>query len=298
MYVGRFAPSPTGDLHLGSLYIAIASYLDAKSNQGEWILRMDDVDQHRCSPRFAASIQKTLAAFDLISDRDILYQSNQNETYQNSIHQLKNQKQIFFCTCSRKTLVANAPYPGYCRANTIPPKNREYAIRLRSGSPEINFHDLWSGHHRTCGDQNQDIIIFRRDGFAAYHLATIVDDHQQKVTHVIRGSDILNTTANQIMIQQALGFKQPIYGHLPIVLGQDQKKLSKSDVSHPIQVSDSQFDPMLFLEKCRPWLGLDETNLRHYDHPKHWLKAATKIWQRDKIPRVKGFLFDGQLPSI
>ena len=293
MYVGRFAPSPTGHLHLGSLYIALASYLDAKAHSGKWLIRIDDVDQLRCNANVAENIIQTLGSFGLHSDQGILYQSQREKIYQKKIQMLADANAIFYCVCSRKKLSNYGPiYPGFCRQRNLPPNQQEYSIRLKTVGQTFSFTDLWREHQSMHGETIGDTVIFRKDGFTAYHLATVVDDQLQGVTHIVRGADLLEITPIQMMIQAALGFGPPIYGHLPIVLGKDNKKLSKSNLSDPINNEDQNFDPMRYLHHCQTWLGLSSTPLSACQTPENWLRVAIRHWRRDNVPKVSVFPSD------
>lgn len=238
---GRFAPSPTGSLHLGSLLAAVGSYLDARTQGARWLVRIEDLDTPRVVPGCADEMLRTLEIFGFEWDGDILYQSTRREAYREALARLHAQGRVFECSCSRKQLAGaggdDAPgYPGTCRRGPIQPGPT--SRRFRVSDSEVRFTDLFQGEQafdlRTCGD----IVIERRDGIASYQLAVVVDDELQGVTRVVRGADLLSSTPWQLDLQDALSFHRPIYGHLPLVVEADGAKLSKS--SHAIALDPSQ----------------------------------------------------------
>lgn len=229
--LGRFAPSPTGPLHLGSLLAAVGSYLDARANGARWLVRIEDLDTPRVVPGCADQHLRTLQDFGFEWDGEVLYQSTRREAYRAAIAELTAAGRTFECSCSRKELAAggtdDAPgYPGTCRRG--PQKPGPTSLRFRVSDTSIHFHDVFQGPQEcdltTCGD----VVIRRRDGLASYQLAVVVDDAFQQVTRVVRGADLLASTPWQLDLQSALGLARPIYGHLPLVLEPDGTKLSKS----------------------------------------------------------------------
>jgi glutamyl-Q tRNA(Asp) synthetase len=239
--VTRFAPSPTGSLHLGSLLAAVGSYLDARTQSARWLVRIEDLDTPRVIPGCADEILRTLEVFGFEWDGDILYQSTRREAYREAIARLQAQGRIFECSCSRKQLAGaggeDAPgYPGTCRHG--PTRPGPTARRFRVSDSAARFTDLFQGEQifdlRHCGD----VVVERRDGIASYQLAVVVDDEYQGISRVVRGADLLSSTPWQIDLQDALSFARPIYGHLPLVVEQDGAKLSKS--SHAIALDPSQ----------------------------------------------------------
>jgi glutamyl-Q tRNA(Asp) synthetase len=248
-YRGRFAPSPTGPLHFGSLVAAVASYLDAQAVGGEWLLRIEDLDTPRVVPGSADLILRTLDAFGFEWDEPLLYQSTRTEAYSDALERLLQSSNAFQCSCSRSEIQAAQPenrapgdelyYPGWCRAGPRSPA-RELAVRFPAPDRPIRFDDRIQGPitidlATDCGD----FVIRRRDGLFAYQLAVVVDDDAQDITHIVRGADLLGSTPRQIALQQALGFAQPEYAHVPLVTDDNGIKLSKSagagalDVRHP-----------------------------------------------------------------
>ena len=238
---GRFAPSPTGSLHLGSLLAAVGSYLDARTHGARWLVRIEDLDTPRVIPGCADEMLRTLDAFGFEWDGDILYQSARREAYREALARLHAQGRIFECSCSRKQLAGtggeDAPgYPGTCRRG--PTRPGPTARRFLVSDTTARFTDLFQGDQSFDLRASGDVVVERRDGISSYQLAVVVDDEFQGVTRVIRGADLLSSTPWQIDLQDALAFHRPIYGHLPLVVEADGTKLSKS--GHAIALDDSQ----------------------------------------------------------
>ena len=228
-YIGRFAPSPTGPLHLGSMLTALASYLDAKSNKGLWLVRIDDLDPPRAANGACGQILNTLERFQLNWDDEVVYQSQRHSHYQDYLQRCIALKLAYRCTCSRnKIIAAGGIYAGTCLSRPPPRDEKPYAIRIKSPKTPIKFKDQCQGEVKqhipsTVGD----FIIKRKDGLYAYHLACAVDDHLQGITHIVRGRDLMDSTPRQIYLQQVLGFSTPSYLHLPVVVNSKGQKLSK-----------------------------------------------------------------------
>jgi len=251
-YIGRFAPSPTGPLHAGSLVAALASYLDAKAHRGRWLLRIEDIDEARTVPGAAEDIVATLAAFGMTSDGEIVWQSRRKALYEAAFEQLG--KHVFACGCTRKEIADSrvalaadgaAIYPGTCRSGLADGKPAR-AWRLRvpdAGDPAglITFQDRWQGEiSEALATEVGDFVLRRADGFWAYQLAVVVDDADQQVTDVVRGADLLESTARQIYLQRLLHLPTPRYLHVPVVANEKGEKLSKQtgatalDLAHPV----------------------------------------------------------------
>lgn len=234
--LARFAPSPTGPLHLGSLLAAVGSYLDARAAGARWLVRIEDLDTPRVVPGCADQQLRTLEAFGFEWDGEVLYQSSRREAYREALARLAADGRAFPCSCSRRELAGagdDAPgYPGTCRNG--PTKAGPTAVRFRVSDRPIHFDDLYQGPQdfdlAACGD----VVIERRDGIASYQLAVVVDDDFQGVTRVIRGADLLSSTPWQMDLQAALSLATPIYGHLPLLLEPDGTKLSKSRRAIPL----------------------------------------------------------------
>lgn len=233
-YVGRFAPSPTGPLHFGSLVTALASFLDARAHGGRWLLRIEDLDPPRESPEAPAQIMSQLHAHGLNWDGNVVFQSDRQSAYDQALTQLRDQGFCFPCKCARKSF--RGVYPGTCRSRRYEDSNLPYAERVFASGPQIMFKDLVLGN-QTTDLQNEigDFIVRRKDGLTAYQLAVIVDDGYQDITHVIRGSDLLGSTARQIHLARLLDIAIPVYAHIPVVLGPDGDKLSKQTHAPPVE---------------------------------------------------------------
>ncbi|WP_428826611.1 tRNA glutamyl-Q(34) synthetase GluQRS [Azonexus sp. IMCC34842] len=239
-YRGRFAPSPTGPLHFGSLIAAVGSYLDARSQGGEWLVRMEDIDTPRNVPGAAEQILVTLEAFGFEWDGPVLWQSRRREAYQAALESLKAAGLVYGCACSRKEIADSAgrpaidgglAYPGLCRTG-LPPGRAARAWRLRVDDQEIAFTDRLQGRisqhlERDVGD----FVLRRADGLFAYQLAVTVDDHFQGISDIVRGADLLASTPRQIWLQRCLGFAEPRYAHLPVASNAAGEKLSKQTLA-------------------------------------------------------------------
>ena len=235
-YIGRFAPSPTGDLHLGSLLAAVGSYLDARHHGGRWLVRIEDLDTPRIVPGSAQRILRTLEGFGLHWDGDVIYQSQRSDAYVAALNQLESGGHTFQCSCSRRELAGNEDtgYPGTCRNGPtrigIPTATR---FRVADGCV-VFFDDRVQGNYRFGRPELSDIVIKRKDEIIAYQLAVTVDDAAQHVSNVVRGADLLLSTGWQIALQKALSLPSPSYAHLPLVVEQTQEKLGKSRHSVPV----------------------------------------------------------------
>jgi glutamyl-Q tRNA(Asp) synthetase len=233
-YTGRFAPSPTGDPHLGTLIAALASYLQARSKQGTWLLRIEDVDTTRRVPGADDAMLRTLDKFGFEWDAEVVWQSKRGALYQQALEQLDADGRVFPCTCSRKLLAQTATdragiYPGTCRSRKLPYAH-EHAVRIRVPDTEIRFNDAVAGNfQQSLATECGDFVIKRRDGLFAYQLAVVVDDALQGVTEVVRGADLLDSTPRQIFLQQCLNYSQPAYLHVPLILDDQGRKLGKSE---------------------------------------------------------------------
>ena len=233
-YRGRFAPSPTGNPHLGTLIAAVASYLQARVNKGEWLLRIEDVDTTRRVAGADDAMLRTLDKFGFEWDAEVIWQSKRSLVYEQTLEQLNAADLVFPCTCSRKLLAQTAVeqsgiYPGTCRAQQLPFPH-EHAIRVRVPDISVGFDDaIFGEYQQSLASECGDFVIKRRDGLFAYQLAVVVDDAEQGVTEIVRGADLLDSTPRQIFLQQCLDYAQPDYLHLPLVLDHEGRKLSKSE---------------------------------------------------------------------
>jgi len=269
-YRGRFAPSPTGPLHFGSLVAAVGSYLDAKHHQGKWLVRIEDLDTPRTVKGAADDILGTLEAYGLHWDEDIIYQSQRTVAYVKAFHHLKEISVVYPCCCTRKEIADSALhgmdgqiYPGTCR-NGIPAGREGRAWRVRTdltssplrGQGSIEFNDALQGRiSQHLENELGDFVIKRADGLFAYQLAVVVDDAAQGITAVVRGADLLYSTPRQIYLQRLLGFPTPAYMHLPVAVNAQGEKLSKQTLAQPVaehNASATLLDALNFLRQNPP----------------------------------------------
>jgi len=295
MYRGRFAPSPTGPLHLGSLIAAVASYMEAKSNNGVWLVRMEDLDKPREMPGAADDILQTLEIFGFEWNEAVVYQSSRQQVYEDALQQIRNKGLVYGCACSRKEIadsVSHNPqsqgldgviYPGTCRSG-LPAGKTPRAWRIRTEDTIVSFEDAIQG--RFPHDLSKvvgDFVLKRADGFFAYQLAVVVDDAEQGITHVVRGADLLDSTSRQIYLQQVLGFTTPVFTHVPAATNANGEKLSKQTLAPALDKKNPARDL---------WRALDFLS----QHPPrelqnspiadvwHW---AVQHWNASSIPRAR-----------
>ncbi len=248
-YVGRFAPSPTGPLHMGSLVAALASYLDAKAHQGRWLVRMDDLDQPRCVPGAGEAILASLTALGLRADGEVVWQSRRHAAYRDAFEKLRKAGAVFACACTRREIADSrlhpaergreTIYPGTCR-NGIAPGRAPRAWRMRVDQTVTRFNDRWQGEiTQDLASEAGDFVLLRADGQWAYQLAVVVDDAAAGVTDVVRGADLIDSTPRQIFLQRALGLPTPRYLHVPVVTNAHGEKLSKQTEAAPLDLAPS-----------------------------------------------------------
>lgn len=302
-YRGRFAPSPTGPLHAGSLVAALGSWLDARQNQGEWLLRIEDLDTPRCIPGADQEILRQLIACGLSWDEEPTWQSKRQERYKRALERLNRLQIVYPCTCSRQSIANTLEargvitprnqemvYPGTCRPQEIPTYKDESVlldgVAWRLALPpglSLHFEDLALG--KQSQDLNRevgDFVLRRRDGVFTYQLAVVVDDAEQGITHIVRGADLLNNTARQIHLQDVLGYSTPNYLHLPLVLDEHGEKLSKQTLASGIQTENAQ-QALQELRKAAGHLGLRDLPDGKDTSIAEWLLAATQAWNRKII---------------
>jgi glutamyl-Q tRNA(Asp) synthetase len=241
-YVGRFAPSPTGPLHFGSLLAAVASYLQAKSRSGLWLLRIEDIDPPRQQDGAIEAILSALEQYGFEWDGPVTYQSNNLERHLAALAELRKADLAYPCSCSRRDLATarrgplGTIYPGTCRSGC---QSAEFAIRVRTDNAAIEFDDGLQGTYgQRLESQTGDFVILRRDGLIAYHLAVVVDDHDQEITEIVRGIDLLDSTPRQIHLQRLLRYTTPDYLHIPIAENEQGQKLSKLTGAPAISLAD------------------------------------------------------------
>ncbi|HSQ69956.1 MAG TPA: tRNA glutamyl-Q(34) synthetase GluQRS [Steroidobacteraceae bacterium] len=287
-YRGRFAPSPTGPLHFGSLVAALGSYLDARAHAGEWLLRVEDLDPPREVPGAADAIIRTLDRLGLHWDGPILYQSTRSDAYGLAIDRLAALGLTSRCRCSRSALSAlpenrdrsrgeELYHPPEC---VLPLADESHALRMRAPDEWLEFRDRSQGVQRdNLARSIGDFVLKRRDGLFAYQLAVVVDDAAQGVTQVVRGSDLLPSTIRQITLQRALGLPEPGYMHLPLAVGADGLKLSKSDDAPGLELASPGARLVAALEFLRqgPPSGLE------HSHPAEVLGWAVRNWRPERF---------------
>ena len=284
-YRGRFAPSPTGPLHFGSLIAAVASFADARAAGGAWLVRMEDLDRPREVPGAARRILDTLAAFGLHWDGEVLFQKSRTEAYESALDRLAEVRLTYPCGCSRAEVAAagrSGPegpiYPGTCRAG-VPEGRSARAQRLRTEGARIGFVDRIQGpQHQVLAETVGDFVVRRADGIHAYHLAVVLDDAWQDITRVVRGADLLASTPRQILLQRVLDLPTPEYAHVPLALGPDGRKLSKSLASAPVDPAD----PLPALR--RAWDFLGQVPLGRVESPLSFWSRAIPSWRMDRVP--------------
>lgn len=303
-YRGRFAPSPTGPLHFGSLVAALGSYLDARLNNGVWLLRMEDVDTPRVVAGAADAILRALEAYGFEWDGAVMYQSRRGEAYQAALERLQAQGLVYACRCSRRQLAETARrgidglvYAGLCRNR--PPFPEPAALRLIVPDRRIVFDDAWQG--RVACDlatESGDFVLRRADGIYTYQLAVVVDDAEQGVTHVVRGADLLTSTPRQIALQEYLGLPTPRYLHLPVVLDAAGDKLSKQTLAAPL---DPKW-PLPALLRALRFLGLGP--VRPVANRDEFWAQARELWAgagpplRGRRPEASGAIVPAAGPAL
>ena len=299
-YIGRFAPSPTGPLHFGSLVAALASYLDARYHQGQWLVRIEDLDPPRQPAGAAQLILSTLEQHGLEWDAEVRFQGQRSGSYQAALELLQQQEVVFACQCSRRQLNRRPHYGGFsqaCCANDDP----SVAWRLTGQSREIHWHDRIQGPQIET-TAAEDIVLRRRDGLWAYQLAVVIDDADQQISHIVRGLDLLPLTRYQRQLQEQLSLPKPHMAHLPLALEANGQKLSKQN--HAIGVH--QLDPKQNLLQALTWLKQDT---RAYQEQiaqltiAEILKEAVRHWDIQRLENQQqslapqAFQHNGQKPS-
>lgn len=286
-YCGRFAPTPSGALHFGSLIAALGSCLDARAHAGEWHLRIEDVDPPRIAPGSADSILRTLDAFGFEWDGPVIYQSRRGAAYHAALARLIDAGRVYGCICTRKQLKEKARigvdgpvYPGTCRERHLP---LTAAHRFRVPAARIVFDDLLAGRVACdVADECGDFVLLRADGVYTYQLAVTVDDAELGVSHVVRGADLLASTPRQIVLQQALDYPTPTYLHLPVALNDDGGKLSKQTLAAPLRDDD----PLPALLQAAAFLGMAAPP--EIGSPVEFWPWAVQSWQRKRLPPLRG----------
>ncbi|ADO49831.1 tRNA glutamyl-Q(34) synthetase GluQRS [[Enterobacter] lignolyticus] len=282
-YIGRFAPSPSGELHFGSLIAALGSYLQARAQQGTWLVRIEDIDPPREVPGAAETIMRQLEHYGLHWDGEVVWQSRRHDAYRERLAWLHEQGLCYYCTCTRSRIQSlGGTYDGHCRDRYLPAQNA--ALRLRQTRPVLGFHDTLRGAIVT--DERlarEDFIIHRRDGLFAYNLAVVVDDRFQGVTEIVRGADLIEPTVRQISLYQHFGWQAPDYIHLPLALNRDGNKLSKQNHAPALPSGDPRPEiirALQFLNQdiVKGWQDLSIDDL---------LKNAVANWTLSRVPEIQ-----------
>ncbi len=289
-YRGRFAPSPTGPLHFGSLVAAVGSSLEARSRGGEWLVRMEDLDLPRAVPGTADDILRTLDAFGLYWDGEVMVQSTRNEAYRAALDEMEKLGAVYPCACTRKEIADSAisgidgpVYPGICRAG-LAEGRAPRAVRVRTDSVPVSFDDGLQGRiSQILETEVGDFVVRRADGLFAYQLAVVVDDAEQAITHVVRGADLLDSTPRQIYLQKLLGLPAPAYLHLPVAVNERGEKLSKQTLAPAV----SRINPVARLCEVLAFLNqAPPEELKDADLDAFW-KWAIAHWRADRLPAVR-----------
>ncbi|GMQ97124.1 MAG: tRNA glutamyl-Q(34) synthetase GluQRS [Gammaproteobacteria bacterium] len=288
-YRGRFAPSPTGPLHLGSLVAALGSFLEARSQSGEWLVRIDDIDPPREVPGASDEILRALESLELYWDQDVTYQSTRNDAYQSALETLKQNNLTYPCGCSRAEIANhtksednNRIYPGTCRYG-LPQGKTGRSIRVRTDIKKpVTFNDRIHGTlHQHLENEVGDFVVRRADGLIAYHIAVVIDDAEQSITEIVRGADLLDSTPRQIYLQQLLNLPTPGYAHLPLALNETGIKLSKQSGAKPVDVKQPAIEMFSALRILGMTPPVDIVN-----HPAaDILSWAIENWHLETVPR-------------
>lgn len=296
MYVGRFAPSPTGPLHFGSLLAALASCLEARARGGRWLVRMEDLDPPREERGAAAAILRTLEAYGFAWDGPVWYQGRRGEAYEAALAELKRAGLAYDCGCTRREIRAvaeaggaGAVYPGTCR-HGLPAGKAPRIVRLRVPDERLGFEDAVQGRfEQDLGTEVGDFPVRRGDGLYAYQLAVAVDDAAQGVTHVVRGADLLDSTPRQIHLQGCLGLATPEYAHIPVAAGPDGLKLSKQTRAPALPDAD----PVPRLVRAFAFLGQPlPDGAEHLSLAAFW-QWAREVWDLERLPGRRSVVADG-----
>lgn len=269
---------------------ALASYLQARARDGEWLLRIDDIDPDRSVPAAADAIQATLERFNLFWDGEIVVQSRRLERYRQALDHLRSRGWLYGCACSRKELAGTTAYPGYCRGKRLPASSVSHSLRLNTEKALIVFTDRLQGTFRhDLESETGDFVVRRRDGVFAYHLATVVDDADAEISEVLRGVDLLHSTPRQIHLQHLLNYPEPAYCHVPILVNAIGEKLSKQTFAHAVEANDppATLCYLLRLLRQEPPDELADTSTREI------LDWAIRHWDVDRLARMQRIQVDG-----
>ncbi|NLQ18042.1 tRNA glutamyl-Q(34) synthetase GluQRS [Marinomonas sp. M1K-6] len=275
-YRGRFAPSPTGPLHFGSLVSALASYLDAKQHHGTWIIRIEDVDGTRCKPLYSEQILDTLNSYQLFSDENLRIQSQHSDIYEQHLLILKQQQTVFPCNCTRQSLSQQlGNHPSICKSTPDKP----HSWRLKASSTIYQCQDRIQGKLVFTDDLKNSPVLKRKDGFFSYQLAVVVDDHLQNITHLVRGADLIDTTAQQLYLYDLFDWTPPSVCHIPLITNPAGDKISKQNHAKPIQNGH-----LATLLRALHYLKIDLTTPTSIAEA---LSLAIDAWNPDKLKNIQ-----------
>ncbi len=287
-YRGRFAPSPSGELHFGSLLAAMASYADARAHNGQWLLRIDNIDQARMVPDSAEHIIQTLEQLGFEWDENIYYQSRHIRDYRKALDVLHEKNLTYPCFCSRKQIKSrssNGIYPGTCRPNNQTDKtteDKECALRIKVPDKALSFKDQIQGDYtQQLAQDVGDFIIYRRDKVFTYQLSIVVDEYLSNITHIVRGHDLLDSTPRQIYLQQQLDFPTPVYAHIPLAVTPQQLKLSKLSRARKVRC-----DLPTLIQAAR-FLRQDIAPDNNYQSLQDFWQHLFDIWQLKQVPKME-----------
>jgi len=290
-YVGRFAPSPTGSLHFGSLLAAIASYFQAKKNQGKWLVRIEDLDPPREIQGSASDILKQLEQHGLTWDDSVFYQSDQIDQYHDVLQSLRTKNLVYNCTCTRQRISElSGIYDGKCSQQNLPKIDASSRFSINRGlktishnSDELGFTDSVMGEfHQSLNNDVGDFVVLRRDGLISYQLAVVIDDYHQGITEIVRGFDLLDSTPRQILLQKCLNYTTPNYVHIPLALNSLGQKLSKQHFAKALTVGNESEQLWLALD----WLKQNPPTELRQSSTGEILAWATAHWDLSYIPPI------------
>jgi glutamyl-Q tRNA(Asp) synthetase len=297
-YRGRFAPSPTGALHFGSLIAAVGSYLEAKSHNGEWLVRIENLDKPREIPAASHEIFRALEILGMEWDHEVIYQDQRKDTYENILTILNKRGLTYSCTCTRKEIadssitgISGQIYAGTCR-NNVQNKDRPGAVRIKTDNNIIEFEDSLHGLiSQRLESETGDFILRRSDGIYAYQLAVVADDATQGITNVVRGADLLDSTPRQIYLQKLLGYSTPTYMHLPVAVNNQGEKLSKQTKAALLDISN----PVKQLVEAVNFLGQESPIELLGNSVSSFWKWAIENWHPEKIHKKRTIPFPTKL---
>lgn len=291
-YIGRFAPSPTGPLHFGSLLAAVASYLQAKNNQGKWLVRIEDIDPPREVKGSASGILKQLEQHGLVWDDSVVYQSDQIDQYHDILQKLRNQNLVYNCTCTRQRISElNGIYDGLCSQKNHPliDASSRFSINravhaIGRNNDKLAFTDSIMGEFsQSLNNDVGDFVVLRRDGLISYQLAVVIDDFYQGITEIVRGYDLIDSTPRQILLQKCLGYPTPSYAHIPLAINALGQKLSKQHFAKALTVGNESEQLWLALD----WLQQNPPKALRQSSTEEILSWATAHWALSSIPKLE-----------